>query len=383
VQKVGPRGIPTSEVRSGDNLRHRFHSLCPYFAMFPETFAQKWIERLTAPGDVVLDPFSGRGTTALTALLLGRQSIAADVNDVAYCLTRAKTQPPRLSELRCRLASLHRAFGKRRRIVRIAGDDRFFEAAFAPHTLSQLLFLRDRLCWKQSRVDCMIAALVLGSLHGESQRSPSYMSNQMPRTISTKPAYSVRFWKRHGLEAPERDVFEIVGQRATFRYESKLPVGSSTVIHGDMRKLPQLAMSWPQPANCVITSPPYLDVTNFEEDQWLRLWFLGGPPYPTTNRISRDDRYGGRANYWSFIADMWRSLGGTLARRAHVVIRIGSRIESSATLRTSLKGCATLSRRKVSLVSCRESEIQNRQTPSFRPGARGCRVETDFHFYVQ
>ena len=24
--------------------------------------------------------------------------------------------------------------------------------------------------------------------------------------------------------------------------------------------------------------PPYLDVTHFEEDQWLRLWFLGGPP---------------------------------------------------------------------------------------------------------
>lgn len=32
---------------------------------------------------------------------------------------------------------------------------------------------------------------------------------------------------------------------------------------------------------CVITSPPYLDVTNFEEDQWLRLWFQGGPPKPT------------------------------------------------------------------------------------------------------
>src|SRR5258705_2335387 len=42
---------------------------------------------------------------------------------------------------------------------------------------------------------------------------------------------------------------------------------------------------------CVITSPPYLDVTNFEEDQWLRLWFLGGPPYPTRHRLASDDRH--------------------------------------------------------------------------------------------
>lgn len=50
-------------------MRHRFHSICPYFAMFPEAFAEQWIKKLTKPEETVLDPFSGRGTTALTALL--------------------------------------------------------------------------------------------------------------------------------------------------------------------------------------------------------------------------------------------------------------------------------------------------------------------------
>ena len=57
-------------------MRHRFHSMCPYFAMFPESFAERWIKRLTRPGETVLDPFSGRGTTALTALLNGREVLS-------------------------------------------------------------------------------------------------------------------------------------------------------------------------------------------------------------------------------------------------------------------------------------------------------------------
>src|SRR5260370_16931399 len=96
--KLGPsRNAFTGVVIS---MRHRFHALCPYFAMFPESFASTWIVRLTKPGEIVLDPFSGRGTTAFQALLLHRRAIACDVNDVAACLTRRKTSPPPFSVLR-------------------------------------------------------------------------------------------------------------------------------------------------------------------------------------------------------------------------------------------------------------------------------------------
>src|SRR5439155_24357395 len=129
-----------------------------------------------------------------------------------------------------------------------------------------------------------LAALALGSLHGESDKSAAYFSNQMPRTISTKPSYSIRFWQQRELVAPERDVFDILEQRLRFRFESERPKGEALVIHRDMRELPQMIDLLPGPIRCVITSPPYFDVTNFEEDQWLRLWFLGGPPHPTRSR---------------------------------------------------------------------------------------------------
>ena len=56
------------------NMRHRLHALCPYFAMFPESFAETWIDQLSKPGEIVLDPFSGRGTTAFQSMLMGRQA---------------------------------------------------------------------------------------------------------------------------------------------------------------------------------------------------------------------------------------------------------------------------------------------------------------------
>jgi hypothetical protein len=115
-----------------------------------------------------------------------------------------------------------------------------------------------------------------------------YLSAQMPHTISTKPDYSVRFWQDRGFKAPRRDVFELVRNMADLRYQSQ-PVRGQAVVHQlDMRELPRV-LDRRRLVHCVITSPSYFDVTDFEEDQWLRVWFLGGPPHPTSGRISRDD----------------------------------------------------------------------------------------------
>lgn len=190
-------------------MKHRFHALCPYFAMFPEDFAARWIERLSRPNDVLLDPFCGRGTRPFQALLMGRRAVGCDVNPVAYCVTRAKTNAPSLPIVRRHLAVLEAAYAPAARETERRRLPEFFGTAYRPETLRQLLFLRRRLKWQQSDTDSMIAAVVLGALHGESERSPSFLSDQMPHTISTKAEYSVRYWRRHGFKAPRRDVFDL------------------------------------------------------------------------------------------------------------------------------------------------------------------------------
>src|SRR6478736_2958529 len=119
-------------------MRNRMHALCSYFAMFPESFAEHWLARLTRPGDLVLDPFCGRGTLPFQALLMERQAIGCDTNPVAYCISKAKTNAPSMGRVLNRIIELEKEFIQ-------AGSDKetnslpdFFRHAYHPHTLRQL-----------------------------------------------------------------------------------------------------------------------------------------------------------------------------------------------------------------------------------------------------
>ena len=349
--------------------------------MFPESFAEHWLARLTRPGDLVLDPFCGRGTTPFQALLMGRRTVGCDTNPVAYCVSRAKTNAPPLSQLLTRIDELERVFKRRtlsKQSVHLPG---FFRYAYHKSTLSQLMYLRNTLRLQESQTDCMVSALVLGSLHGETERSDRFLSNQMPHTISTKPKYSVRFWQHNGYRPPERDTFELLRRHAIYRYESGRPTGRGVILHMDMRELPR-QRRLPSPIRCAITSPPYFDVTNYAEDQWLRLWFLGGPPYPARQDFAKDDRHGSVERYWTLLADMWRALGLILAERANVVIRLGATRINPERLVSGLEGVARAARRRVRLLGHEVSEIRGRQTDAFRPGSKGCKLEVDCHFQI-
>jgi hypothetical protein len=365
--------------------RHRFHSICPYFAMFPEQFASTWIDRLSKPGDLVLDPFAGRGTAPFQALLQGRAAIGADINPVAYVLTAAKLRPPTRRSLIARVRELECGF------VAHAGDfdeearalPPFFRRAFHHSTLRQLLFLRRELRWRSSSVDRFLAALSLGSLHGEMDKSRSYFSNQMPRTISTKPRYSLGFWARRRLWPRRRNVFLILRERIGFRYQTPPPAGRGLAFLSDVRDLPAEARAARGRVDLVVTSPPYLDVTNFGEDQWLRLWFLGGTPYPAVGRVSRDDRHEHLRDYWTFICAAWEGVRPLLSRRAAIVCRIGGRRQSADDLRAAVTGSMRFLARAWTLVSVEESVIRRRQTDAFRPGAPGCGFEVDLVFRLR
>ena len=126
-----------------------------------------------------------------------------------------------------------------------------------------------------------------------------------------------------------------------------------------------------------MTSPPYLDITNFEEDQWLRLWFLGGSAHPAPGRYSREDRHGTADLYWRLIADMWRSLGQVLDDGAHVVMRVGGKGLSPAQIASGIEGTSVFSQRTVRLISHEVTPTKNQQTRSFRPGNVGIAAEVD------
>ena len=314
-------------------MRHRFHSICPYFAMFPETFVEKHLAASPHDG-VVFDPYCGRGTTVFQALLQGRAAAGSDLNPVAVCVSGAKGDPPALSEARARIDEL-RQDCREPNDAEWQGDfDRFFDLCFHRDTLLQVRYLRSVLDWRNRKADRFIAALCLGALHGESHKTPNCFSNRMPRTISTKPDYSVRWWTRRGYVPRSRDVFEILERMLEYRFRTKPPDGCAAVVQADARRVADAFPALVGRVTDVITSPPYLDTTNYREDQWLRLWFLGGEARMPRGR--GDDRHYNKDMYWMFIQASMQGLAPLLAERARMVIRIGGRRLQKAELREGL-----------------------------------------------
>ena len=358
--------------------RHRLHSICPYFAMFPETFVRRNVLAWSKPGDIILDPFCGRGTTVFESLLNGRRALGCDTNPVAACLSRAKAGTPTVEQVSERLRILER---KCRTFTDKAPEvaDEFFALCFHEETLRQLLFLRKTLRWREDAADCFIAALALGCLHGESHRTALCFSNRMPRTISTKPAYSVRWWKQNGCLPPKRNVFSILRACVDYRYGSPVPPLKGRVVEGDVRRAATLFRPYREKVKLVVTSPPYLDITDYHEDQWLRLWFLGGAPKPIAGQ-GKDDRHRVVETYWQFLRAAWKGIEPLLQDSAQVVIRIGGTRLSDIELQTGLLQTLNSTGRKFRLREYRETAIKNGQRRIFQPVRAKASIEYDFRF---
>jgi hypothetical protein len=150
----------------------------------------------------------------------------------------------------------------------------------------------------------------------------------------------------------------------------------------DARKISKHFADQEGQVSLVITSPPYLDTTHYREDQWLRIWFLGGPERPARERNS-DDRHRSGEGYWKFLAEAWAGVAPLLRDGAQLVIRIGGRRivedEAEQELRASLRNGTGAT---IRLLERRKSRIAHGQLRAFRPGASGTQVEHDFRFRI-
>lgn len=69
------------------------HNFYRYPARFSPRFVRFVLGYYTKPGDYVLDPFMGGGTTIVEAAASGRRAIGSDINELAQFVTKAKTTP--------------------------------------------------------------------------------------------------------------------------------------------------------------------------------------------------------------------------------------------------------------------------------------------------
>ena len=348
---------------------HAFHPMCSYLASFPAALAHAFIARYSRPGDVVLDPFSGRGTVPLQACVEGRLGVGNDLNPFAHVLTAAKVDPPTSGEAAARLARLRIDWSFEAAAWLDLGDRLATGAgcsladdgpaarrgghalpvpglavpgagssgsvaqaqepvpvevalAYHPRTLGQLLFVRSRLDLAD-RTDRFLAAAVTGILHGKSR---SYLSELMPNTFSMAPRYVRDYARRTAFVGPDRDVFACLGEKLARLDRDGRPAVRGLALLGDARDagprmreaLHQRAL--PDRARLVMTSPPYLRVLKYGYYNWLRAWFLGFDAAEIDRTLDDAHR---REPYLIFLRETLAGLRPALADDAVVVVVIG------------------------------------------------------------
>jgi site-specific DNA-methyltransferase (adenine-specific) len=330
---------------------HAFHPMCSYLASFPAALSHAFVGRYSRRGDVVLDPFSGRGTTPLQACAEGRIGVGNDLNPFAHLLTAAKVEPATRADSATRLAALRLGWATSspvwlelaHRVLAADGSDgpalvpaagggpagprvepvpAEVAVAFHPRTLAQLLFVRSSLRLSD-RTDRFLAAALTGILHG---KSASYLSELMPNTFSMAPRYVRDFAARTAFASPDRDVFGGLERKLGRLYRDPLPAAAGIALLGDARDVAGRARAalrasgLPDRARLVVTSPPYLRVVKYGYYNWLRTWFLGFDAKAIDATL--DDAHH-REPYLAFLRDVLADLRTVLADDAIVVLVIG------------------------------------------------------------
>jgi len=245
-----------------------------YRACFKPQLPAYFIERLTKEGDVVYDPFSGRGTTAVEAALHARNVIANDANPLSAILTYPRLELPCVSDIDKRLRSI--AFPA------TASTDLDLSMFFHQKTFYELLGLRHYLARRrrdgaEDSIDRWIRMVATNRLTGH---SPGFFSvYTLPPNQAVSAENQVKINRKLGQKPEYRDVRALIlrksmqlqgGLSAADRWRLRSAAESARFLVRDASSTPTIASDTVQ---LTVTSPPFLNVVQYARDNWLRCWF--------------------------------------------------------------------------------------------------------------
>lgn len=260
----------TARQRQANNI----HEIS-YRACFKPQLPRFFIEKLTKPGDVVYDPFAGRGTTIVEAALLDRNVIANDVNPLSALLSRPRLFVPELSAVSERLYEIPFTPSLQAEI-----DLSMF---YHPATEAELVSLRDYLIARSlngssDEVDDWIRMVATNRLTGHSKGFFSVYT--LPPNQATSPERQRKINEQRKQTPEYRDVRALILKKSNAlmseldsqeRERLRRRGATSIFITSDARstQLPDNHI------NLTVTSPPFLSVVQYDNDNWMRCWFNG------------------------------------------------------------------------------------------------------------
>jgi len=288
------------------------HRLHPYLGKFVPQLVEIFLQRHFQPGQTVLDPFAGSGTTLVECSTYGVNSVGIDISAFNVLLTRVKTAVynPFVVEhdLRDGLARLEQFVTGRG--GQLSLDSEVIESATETVTSSE--YLRD---WYDIRA--LAELLFFRSLLSD------YDSGELMAVVLSRAARSARLTTHFGLDFPKKpqtEPYECAKHRRTCQptreaykflrryaldsisrvkeYERLRSDANASVLHGDAR-----SADYGTKFDGLITSPPYPGRIDYHE-QHRYAYELLGLEDRRTDEIGAADKGTSKTAVTDYVSDM-------------------------------------------------------------------------------
>ena len=304
----------TSKQRAASSLHE-----VSYRACFKPQLPRFFIERFTKPGDLVYDPFMGRGTTVVEAALLGRTPAGCDINPLSAMLAAPRLCPPTVEDVVARLdqIDLSTAFS-------IPAELRVF---YHEDTLREICGLREYLMSREQRgtldaIDRWIRMVAVNRLTGH---SPGFFSvYSMPPNQAVSVEAQAKINASRNQTPPRRNIRTLIAAKTRSLLSDCDGAARATLLRSSQRANLMTGLSHSTPllaagsVSLVVTSPPFLDVVNYAADNWLRCWFCGIDV--ASVQISMHKKV---ADWQAGMTAVFGELARVLKRGGHVAFEVG------------------------------------------------------------
>jgi hypothetical protein len=260
------------------------HRLHPYLGKYVPQLVEIFLKRHFAPGQRVLDPFAGSGTTLVECSTFGVHSAGSDISAFNALLTGVKTRAwnPLVVErdLRHALARLEH-FVQGNTFGQATLDADAFEAEaeevseylrtwFDPRALAELLFYRRILREYPETADLMRVVL---SRSARSARLTTHFNLDFPKAPQTEP---YECYKHFRVCSPAREAYKFLRRytldtmRRVTEYSHLRMDVEARILHADSR-----TVDFGCEFDGLITSPPYPGRIDYHEQHRYAFELLG------------------------------------------------------------------------------------------------------------
>jgi len=306
----------TSKQRQSSSIHEISYRAC-FKAQLPKFF----IQLLTQEGDIVYDPFAGRGTTIIEAALLGRNVIGNDINPLSKILTLPRLSIPAIDDLKSRLSEIP--------IKKSLKSDIDLLMFYHPDTLQEILSIRNYLHKKaqtksEDKIDSWIRMVATNRLTGHSRGFFSVYSLPPNQAMSAEKQIKVNIVRK---QKPDYRGTKDLILRKSFSLLSDISNQQINNLSKVVKKVKfftedarDTSKIKSESVQLTVTSPPFLDVVQYAEDNWLRCWFN----HIDAKKVEKNITMSKRIEDWcSVMQDVFHELYRITKKTGFVAFEVG------------------------------------------------------------